>query len=328
MVVLFSLREDELAAEQEFRTEHPEIDLQTTREDLSKANMHLVTKGCEAVVVQQITSIEPEVYEHLHQQGVKVFATRSAGYDMYNTSLLKQYGIRLVNVPSYSPESIAQYAFSSALYFVRNLHLIHRSVQERDFRWHSPLLARRIENLTVGIIGTGYIGQQTAKLFQAVGAKVIAYDFKPTQSWLEYVSFEELLTCADIISLHIPATEETYHLLGSQEFSKMKTGAILVNTARGSIVDTKAMLEALDEKHIAGAALDVYEYETRYVNKDFRGEILEDALFKQLIERDDVLYSPHIAFYTHAAVKTLLTQAVLGAIDLVSTGSSEHEIRL
>lgn len=330
--LVFSLRDDEVKAEELFRAEHPEIEYVVRRDILTKANMDVVTADYDGVIVQQIQAMEEEVYEHLANMGIKVFATRSAGVDMYRTDLLKKYNIRLTNVPSYSPESISEYAFTSAMYFARNMHKIQKNVRERDFRWQPSIISTRIQDKVVGIVGTGFIGRETARFFKSVGAKVLGYDLYPNESiagsLLEYVDLETLIKESDIISLHMPATKDNHHLFNAEMFAKMKKGAILVNTARGAIVDTPALLESLKAGHLGGAALDTYEFEAPYVPKDNRGKEISDAVLSELLERDDILYSPHVAFYTESAVKALFDGAILAADDIVEKGESKFEVKL
>lgn len=330
--LVFSLRDDEVKAEELFKKEHPEIEYVVLRDMLTKENMHLVTEECDGVIVQQIQAMEEEVYEHLAKMGIKVFATRSAGVDMYRTDLLKKYNIRLTNVPSYSPESISEYAFTSAMYFARNMHKIQKNVAERDFRWQPSIISTRIQDKVVGIVGTGFIGRETARFFKSVGAKVLGYDLYPnpalTESLLEYVDLETLVKECDIISLHMPATKDNHHLFDADMFAKMKKGAILVNTARGAIIDTEALLESLKAGHLGGAALDTYEFEAPYVPKDNRNKVIEDKVLAELLSRYDVLYSPHVAFYTESAVKALFDGAILAANDIVTKGEAKFEVKL
>lgn len=328
--ILFSLREDELEAKQQFEKEHPEISLQCYKENLSKENMNLITNEHVAVICSQVQPIPDEVYEHIAKQGVKVFSTRSAGFDMYNTALLKKHGIRITNVPSYSPESISEYAFGAALYFNRKLPLILDKVSEGDFRWQKPIMTKRIQDRVIGIVGTGHIGRVTASFFKKMGCKVLGYDLFPqkelTKDILEYVDLDTLLKESDIISLHMPATKDNHHLFNDETFNKMKDGSILINTARGSIVDAKALIKALDNHKLSGAVIDTYEFEMDYVPKDNRNKEIKDEVLKTMIARNDILWTPHIAFYTDAAVKALFETALLSAYDIVTKNESKNEV--
>lgn len=316
---LFSLGEAERPALDSFRESRPDIDLETHREALS-ANNKEVAKGAAAVIVSQVQPIPDEVWHYLKENGLKVVATRSAGYDMYNTALLKELGIPFCNVPSYSPEAIAEYVIAAGMYLSRNLHIIRRRAAEYDFRWNPEIISTEIRKKTVGIMGTGRIGRIAGRNFAALGAKVIAcdlYENEEAKAYLSYTDKETLFAESDIISIHMPATEDNYHMINEESLKTFKRGAILINAARGSIVDTKALLKALDEGVIAGAALDTYEHEAPFVAKDKREDPPQDEILAELLKRENVIYTPHIAYYTHTAVKALFDTALQGAEQLL-----------
>ncbi len=331
---LFSLRPDERVYAEAFMAEHPEFDLRVHDEALSDESLSAIEDGCQAVIVSQIKPLSDAVLDRLVEAGVKVLATRSAGYDMYPLQKLKERGIRLTNVPSYSPESIAEFAFMGALAFIRKLPLILQKTEAHDFRWQESIRAQRFCERTVGIVGCGTIGRELAKLFHQLGCEVFAYDaFYQDENLvkegvLTYTSLDELIQKADVISLHIPATPENHHLINRERIAQMKKGTILINTARGAVLDTDAVIEALDSGHLAGALLDVYEFEAPYVTVDWTGRALEDARLQKLIDHPQVIYTPHIAYYTGEAVKALFETSVRAAEQIVTTGSAKEEIKL
>lgn len=328
-LVLFNLREDEKEAVQEWMTRNNDITLDTYEEGLGKDNMDLIA-GADGVILSQNKPFEDEVYHFAKEQGVKVFSTRSAGFDIYNLDLINELGLKLTNVPSYSPNAIAEHVLTTTLYISRNVKKIQNNVKNHNFSWNPSILSKELRMQTVGVLGTGRIGSQTAKLFKGMGAKVIGYDAFPSEAakeYLDYVdSIDELLEQADIITLHTPAIKEYAHLVNDEFLSKMKEGSILINAARGMLVDTKAILRALDSGKLLGAGLDVYENESKYVPKDFSNAEFDDKLLQELIDRDDVIYTPHTAFYTETAVQNLVDGGLDSALEVVRTGTAANVV--
>ncbi|MBJ8326213.1 D-2-hydroxyacid dehydrogenase [Streptococcus pacificus] len=330
--ILFNAREDEKAAIASYQKEHPEITLDIYSEDLTEETMAYMKKGYEAIIVTQVVEIPEAAYRLMKEVGIKVFAARSAGFDMYNLQLLKELGIRFTRVPVYSPFAISEFAFTNAMYLSRDVDLIQNNVETGDFRLKESITSTEIRKKTVGIIGTGNIGRQTAQLFKNSGANVIGYDIYPSkvaEDFLTYVSsVEELVEQSDIISLHVPATKENYHLFNKELFEHAKKNLILVNTARGSLVDTTALLDALDNQQIRAAVIDTYEFEGPYINKKVDLEEITDEVFLRLLKHDRVLYSPHVAFHTHTALENLVHIAIDGARRILLGEEVEEELKL
>ena len=259
-IMMFTVREHEREAALAWAKSH-QVEV-TLSEDILDIETVEQLKGFDGVTSQQTGKLDDGVYERLSELGIKQIAQRTAGYDMYNLEKASENNIIISNVPSYSPNSIAEFAVTSALQLVRKTRLIEERVREKDFTWQVPIMAKEIKSLEVAIIGTGRIGQIAAQIFKAFGSKVVGYDLyqnEQAKQHLEYKdTIEEVIANADIVSIHMPATEDNYHLFNKELFSKFKDGAVFVNTARGSIVDTKALLQALDSGKISGAALDTY----------------------------------------------------------------------
>ena len=323
-LVLFNLREDEKSALNNWIASHPEVEVDVHSEELTASNKHLL-EGKDGVVLAQNKPFEKEVYEYAKEQGIKVFATRSAGFDIYDLELMKELDIKMTNVPSYSPNAIAEHVLTTALRISRNTNKIQRNVEKHNFTWNPGILSRELRTLTVGVIGTGRIGTQAAKLFKALGSKVLGYDIYPNDAArevLEYVdNIDELITNSDIITIHMPAIKDYNHMVNDEFLSKMKDNSILLNAARGMLVDTKALLRALDSGKLLGAGLDVYENEGKYVHKNF-----EDKLLQTLIDRDDVIYTPHTAFYTETAIQNLVEGGLEAAVEVIKTGTSANVV--
>lgn len=323
-LAVFNIREDEKAAFEIWKQKNPDVELVVTNENLTKENVELL-EGVDGAVLAQNKPFEKEVYDFAKDQGIKVFSTRSAGFDIYDLDLMREYGIKMTNVPSYSPNAIAEHVITTTLYLSRNIKKIKNRVSEHNFSWKPEILSREIRTLTVGVIGTGRIGTQAARLFKALGAKVIGYDiFKNDEARkvLDYVdSIDDLIFQSDVITLHMPAVKEYKHLVNDEFVSKMKENSIIINAARGMLVDTKAVLRGLDSGKLLGAALDVYEHEGDYVPKDLSSAVMDDKLLQELIDRDDVIYTPHTAFYTTTAIENLVEGGLNSALEVIKTGS-------
>ena len=328
-LVFFNLREDEKSALESWRKVHPEVEIDVYTEELTSANKHLL-EGKEGVVLAQNKPFERDVYEYAKEQGVKVFATRSAGFDIYDLELMSELGIKMTNVPSYSPNAIAEHVLTSALRISRNTNKIQRNIEKHNFSWNLGILSRELRTLTVGVIGTGRIGTQAARLFSALGSKVLGYDVyqnEAAKEVLDYVeNLDELIMNSDIITIHMPAIKEYNHMVNDEFLAKMKDNSILLNAARGMLVDTKAVLRALDSGKLLGAGLDVYENEGKYVPKNFEGKEFDDELLQTLIDRDDVIYTPHTAFYTETAIQNLVEGGLEAAVEVITTGTSANVV--
>lgn len=325
-IVFFNYKEVEEKAVKEWEEQNSDIELVVTEEDLCEETKDLLVDA-DAVCISQIKEIPDSVYDFAKENNIKIFSTRSAGVDMYKVDKLTDLGIKLTNVPSYSPNAIAEHAVTASLIISRNIKKIVKNVKEHNFSWEKRLVSREMRTLTVGILGTGRIGRVAAKLFSALGAKVIGYDLYPNDEAKEYLSYidsvKELAKQSDIISLHMPATKENHHIINDEFLSLMPDNSILINSGRGALVDTEALLRALDSGKLLGAGLDVYEFEGQFVPKDLRGQEIKDDIFLQLIQRDDILYTPHTAYFTETAVASLVQKALDSSKNYLENGEDE-----
>lgn len=287
-------------------------------------------RGFDGVTTLQVTDIPREAYARFHAMGVKQIAQRSAGYDMYDLAEATKNHIIISNVPSYSPESIAEYALTTALNLVRRVPQIQQRVAAHNFTWQTPIRGRVIGKMTIAVLGTGRIGAHAARLFHGIGAKVISFDRHQNPALTGIVTYvdsiEEAVAQADLVSLHMPANNANHHLFDANMFQHFKRGAYLVNTARGSLIDTQALLNALTQGQLAGAGLDVYEHEGPIVPLDLQGQPLADELFKQLLASDRVIYSPHVAYYTDEAVANLIEGGLDATLDVILHGDTANRV--
>ena len=213
---------------------------------------------------------------------------------------------------------------------VRKTDLIREKVAEQDFRWMPAIRARVVKEMTVAIIGVGRIGSRVANIYRGFGANVVAYDIAPREEFESLVAYQEsaeaAISQADIVTIHMPATDVNYHQFSLDLFKQFKSGAILVNTARGPIVHTEDLFQALEEGYIAGAALDVYEGEAPYVPVDWRGRDITDPVYQQLVKHPQIIYTPHTAYYTDTAVQNLIDIPLDATLSVIQTGDTDVRV--
>ncbi|MCI2802711.1 D-lactate dehydrogenase [Staphylococcus pettenkoferi] len=328
-IKLFGVRPEDRPFIDEWKTKH-NVEIEETAEILNDDNVDTV-QGFDGVSISQQIPLSETVFQKLHEFGIKQLAQRSAGYDFLDLDLARKYDIIITNVPSYSPRSIAEYTVMQALNLVRKTSAIQTKTANYDFRWEPSIMSRSIQDLTVAIIGAGRIGSQVAEIFaKGFNARVVGYDLEPDNALSEIVeyqsSLEEAVQDADIVTVHVPGSAANHYLFNDEVFKAFKEGAYFINCARGSVVETQALLAHLDNGHIAGAALDTYEGEKGLFPSDQRGTELQDDTLVHLIERPDVLVSPHIAFYTDAAVKNLIVDALDATLQVIQTGDTPFRV--
>jgi len=255
---------------------------------------------------------------------LKIIATRSTGFDHLDLNVCKAKGVLVANVPGYGSHTVAEYTFGLLICLVRKIYDAYHRVRETGNFDLTGLKGRELFNKTLGVIGTGRIGINVIKIANGFGMKVIAYDKYPNdeleqQLDFEYVSFEELLKQADIITLHVPYNTETHHLLNKNNISLIKTGAYVINTSRGGVIETEALYQALKSGQIAGAALDVLEEEEGVKEEQellVKGKIAESEKLKTIllnhifIDLDNVIVSPHNAFNTEEALESIVAMTI------------------
>ena len=265
--------------------------------------------GFDAVCVFVNDTVNKRVVDKLSEMGVKMIALRCAGFN--NVDVKECYGkLHVYRVPAYSPYAVAEFAMAMILTIVRRTHKAYNRTREFNFSL-SGLVGFDLHGKTVGIIGTGKIGRIFADVCKGFGVKLLAYDKYPAKDAdFSYVELPELLQRSDIISLHCPLTEETDHIIDKKAIAQMKPGAILVNTSRGALVDTEALIEVLKEKQVGAACLDVYEEEGDLFYEDFSGHIVRDDKLVRLISMPNVLVTSHQAYLTEEALGNIAETTV------------------
>lgn len=324
-IILLSVRDDELPAIKQWQQKHPDIELQTADWELHPDTVDRL-QGFDGVIIQQRSQIGDEVYPELKRLGFKQLTSRTAGFDVINMPLATANNLKVSNVPAYSPHSVAELALTHTMRLIRQLPLFDARMQEQDFRWQG-LQAAEISSLTIGIIGAGRIGSTTARIFHSLGAKIIANDTKPNHELDDILTFktkEEVLQEADVVCLHVDLNETSKNLIDAQALSLMKPSAYIVNECRGPVVDTDALIQALEKKQIAGAALDTLTGEENFFNVDLRGKEIPSEQLKKLRSMDNVIITPHIGFYTNIAVQNMVDISLDDAVSLIQGQSCDH----
>lgn len=285
------------------------------------------TTGYDAVLALQTRSYPEGMFEFFKKQGIKVLSIRNVGVDNLDLTAAKASQIPVTNVPAYSPNAIAEFSVTQLLQLLRQTTIFRQKIAAHDFRW-APFIGEELRSKTVGVIGTGRIGKAAIKIYQGFGARVIAYDLYPDpklKSQGIYVpTLAALLQQADVITLHLPATAQDCYLLDEKAFSQMKQGVYIINTARGILIESKALLAALKNHRVAGAALDTYENENSIFNHDLRAQPFNDPILAELLVQPNVLITPHIAFYTKTAVENMVLIALNSAKAVCQQGKSDN----
>ncbi len=263
----------------------------------------VMAKGSRAVVAFVNDIIDEQAIHTLHSCGIELIALRCAGY---NNVDLKAAGeiMPVVRVPAYSPHAIAEHALALLLTLVRKTHKAY--IRTKDFNFSlNGFVGFDLYGKTVGIIGTGRIGMTFVDICRGLGMNVIAYDPAPAKGFLEYVSLNELFRRSDIISLHCPLTAETYHIIDSNSLAVMKDRVFIINTSRGALIDSEALIDGIKSGKVGGAGLDVYEEESEFFYEDLSESVLHDDTLARLIAMPNVLVTSHQAFLTREALKRI-----------------------
>jgi len=267
-------------------------------------------QGAYAVCVFVNDVVDRATIQGLYREGVRLIALRCAGYNNVDLDACKEYGLSVVRVPAYSPYAVAEHSVALILALNRKIHRAHNRTKEANFALDG-LVGFDIHGKTVGVFGTGKIGRCFIDIMKGFGAKVIAYDKYPSEiPGVENVSFEELLKRSHIISIHAPLTPETARVMNEERIQLMKKGALLINTSRGGLVDTAALINAIESGHLGGAGLDVYENEKAVFFEDHSDQILTDRILARLATFNNVILTGHQAFLTQEALSSIASNTL------------------
>lgn len=271
--------------------------------------------GNRCVSVDHKNPISTAALRALSRVGVTYLSTRSIGYNHLDVQYAESVGITVGNV-AYSPDSVADYTLMLMLMAVRNTKAVLRRADLHDYRL-SDVRGRDLRDLTVGVVGTGRIGAAVLDRLRGFGCRVVAFDKQPKTS-ADYVRLDELLLRSDIVTLHTPLTPETHHLLDERRIAQLRPGAFVVNTGRGGLVDTRALVAALERGHLGGAALDVLEGEEGIFYADHSNKPISSELLLRLQALPNVLISPHTAYYTDRALRDMVENSLVNCLNFES----------
>ena len=273
-----------------------------------------LARGAQAVCVFVNDRVDRTCLDTLVAQGVRLVALRCTGFNNVDLAAARELKLTVTRVPVYSPYAVAEHAIALLLTLNRKVHRAFNRVRELNFSLHG-LVGFDLHGKTAGIVGTGKIGRLVAQIFRGFGMNVVAYDPFPAREWaraigVEYVQARTLARSSDVISLHVPLTPETRHLIGREMLDLMRPGAILVNVSRGALIDTTALIGALKSGRLGGVALDVYEEEEGIFFEDLSGQVLQDDELARLLTFPNVLITSHQAFLTREALADIARTTV------------------
>ncbi|WP_294976327.1 D-2-hydroxyacid dehydrogenase [uncultured Leuconostoc sp.] len=319
-IFAYGIRDDEKPSLEDWKSAHPNIEVGYTQELLTAETAALAKGSASAVVYQQLDYTR-EALTALAEAGVTNLSLRNVGTDNIDFEAAKEFNFNISNVPVYSPNAIAEHSMIQLSRLLRRTKALDAKIAKHDLRW-APTIGREMRMQTVGVIGTGNIGRVAIKILQGFGAKVVAYDKFPnaeiaTQG-LYVDSLDELYAQADAVSLYVPGVPENHHMIDATAISKMKDGVVIMNASRGNLMDIDAIIDGLNSGKISDFGMDVYEEEVGLFNEDWSGKDFPDAKIANLISRDNVLVTPHTAFYTTKAVLEMVHQSMDAAVSFAN----------
>lgn len=290
-----------------------------------------LASGYDAVCAFVNDTINAPVIDRLQEFGIGIVALRCAGFN--NVDMKHAFGrVHVLRVPAYSPYAVAEHTMAMLLTSIRRIHKAY--IRTRDFNFSlAGMTGFDLHGKTVGVIGTGRIGRVFIDICRGFGMKVLAYDKYEAPGLdngdtIRYVTLEELFSGSDIISLHCPLTEETYHVIDEEAIGKCKRGVVILNTSRGALVDAEALLMGIKSRKVGAACLDVYEEEADFFFEDFSGHILEDDVLARLISMPNVIVTSHQAFLTEDALSNIAETTIDNIVCLARCGQCENEVCL
>ncbi len=291
----------------------------------------VLAEGAEAVCTFVNDTLDPAVLEQLAQMGIRKVALRCAGFNQVDLRAAESLGIQVVRVPEYSPYAVAEHTIALILALNRKIHVAHSRVRDGNFRL-AGLLGFDLHGKTIGVIGTGKIGLEFCRIMRGFSCRVLAYDLYPHPAaadiGIEYTSLDALLEQSDIVSLHCPLTPETHHLIDEEAIGRMKPGCMLVNTSRGALIDTPALIRALKQGTLGSVALDVYEEEGDLFFEDWSAHVIQDDVFARLLTFPNVLITAHQAFFTRDALQNIALTTLSNLAQLGRCETCPNEVKL
>lgn len=290
----------------------------------------LLARGFDAVCVFVNDHLDAPVLDSLAEYGVKVIALRCAGFNNVDLAAAQALGMKVARVPAYSPHAVAEHTVGLVLTLNRKIHRAYARVRDGNFAL-GGLLGFDLFERTVGVIGTGQIGTVFAKIMAGFGCRLLGYDKFPNQHCrdlgMEYVELPRLFAESDIISLHCPLTPETRHLINAQTISQMKDGVMIVNTSRGAVIDTRAVIDGLKRGKVGYLGLDVYEEEADFFFEDLSSEVIPDDILSRLLTFPNVVVTGHQAFLTREALQCIAETTLTNIAGIERSGTCANEVK-
>lgn len=327
-IIVYGAKPDELPYFAAWQKAH-EAELEIHAEPLDETTVAWA-KGCDGVNALQTTPYSAAVFAQLGDFRIRFLTIRNVGLDNLDLAAAKQAGIRIANVPAYSPSAIAEFSVTLTLYLLRRIGETEPPLAAGNWDQAASFLGRELGQSTVGVVGAGRIGQAAIRLFAGFGAHVLAYDPHPghPEPRATYVSLEQVLKEADVIDLHVPGIPANDHLIDEAAFASMKAGAVLINTARGNLVDTAALLRHLQSGHLGGAGIDTYEHESPALLQYQKTGTFTDPQWEELAQLPNVILTPHIAYHTETAVQNMVDFSLANLVSFLTTGEARDEVPL
>ncbi len=311
-ICAYNVREDEEEFFSRFSKQYA-VDICCHKESPGPDTVALA-KGCPCISIVT-RPVSAGLIQSFHDTGVGLISTRTVGFDHIDLDAARKLGIQVENI-SYSTSSVSEYTVMLMLLALRKIKLIAQRIRVQNHTLPG-LRGKELRSCTVGIIGTGRIGQVVIRNLTGFGCRIIAHGRrhgKDIEPFCDFVSIEELYRQSDVISLHIPASEENYHLINNQAIQKMKPGVIIVNTSRGQLINTDALIQNLESGRIGGAALDVLENEKRYTYRDLKNKEIKHRGYAVLKSMPNVILTPHTAFYTDQAISDMVENSIRSCV--------------
>lgn len=296
--------------------------------NLASASM---VDGQQAVCSFIHDDLSSAVLERLAARGVRLIDLRSAGYNHVDLEAARRLNLSVARAPAYSPSSVAEHAVALVLALNRHLHHSYLRELEHNFSLEG-MVGFDLKGKTVGVVGTGAIGSEFARIMRGFGCRILAHDVKRNEALerevgAEYVGFHDLLAQSDIVSLHAPLTPYTRHIIDADAFDHMKDGVMLINTSRGALIDSRALVVALKLRKVGAAGLDVYEEEEGIFHENLSNEFIPDDLLARLFSLPNVLVTPHQAFLTREALKAIAETTLENARQFEAGEALTNEVR-
>ncbi len=290
-----------------------------------------LAKDFEAVCAFINDQLDAETLEILASQGTKLLALRSAGFNNVDLAKAAELGLTVVRVPAYSPYSVAEHAVGLILMLNRKLYRAYNRVRDDNFSLEG-LLGFDLHDCPVGIVGTGKIGQCFAQIMKGFGCRLLAYDPYPNPACLElgvtYMDLTDLLSQSNIISLHCPLTPETHHIINATTLAAFQPGTMLINTSRGGLIDTPAVIDGIKSGQVGYLGIDVYEQEEHLFFEDLSDTVIQDDDFQRLQSFPNVLITAHQAFFTHNALENIATTTINNITDFAEGRPCMNQVKL